>query len=278
MQKILIPTDFSQNAKRATDYALSLFDSKDLSVTLFYVSYIPYGTADVAYSVNDIIYNNSKELFKTEQHRINEKFPNLKCSITTHFSIGDVVGEACELESEEKFDLIVMGTKGASGLAEVFVGSRTSAMIRSVKTPVLAIPEAAEFTIPKRILFAANEELIDQTVNLDVLKEIAIQNHSKIDALYISKNDENKEIIEKFLAYEIDLNFVDIPHDLKMKHGNNVEEALKGYTENNSIDLVAMITTNGKLFHNIFHESITKRVAMHTKTPLLVMHNDAKAH
>jgi nucleotide-binding universal stress UspA family protein len=274
MKKILIPTDFSQNAKKATDYALSLFDEKDTSITLLNVFYIPYAAPDVAYSVSDVTYDNSKQLFEKEQQRIREKFPNLKSTITTDFSIGDLVSVVCTMEKKEEFDLIVMGTKGASGLAEVFVGSRTSSMIQSVKTPVLAIPEEAKFTAPKRILFAADEELIDHKVNLEVLKEIANKHQSKIDALYISENDENKEIIEKFINYELDLNFVDIPHELRMKRGNNVEEAIKNYTENYPIDLVAMITTKGNLFYNIFHESVTKKVAMHTKMPLLVMHTN----
>ncbi|MEQ8910349.1 MAG: universal stress protein [Vicingaceae bacterium] len=276
MKKILIPTDFSQNAKKATDYALSLFTEKDIEVTLLNTFYIPYSAHDVAYSINDVTYDNAKQLFEAEQKRIKRKFPDLKPTIKTDFSIGEVVNVVNSMERKEAYDLIVMGTKGASGLAEVFVGSRTSEMIRSVKTPVLAIPEDATFNPPKRILFAADEKLIDRKVDMDILKEIANKHHSTIDALYISDSDENKETIEKFIDYELNLNFVDIPHELRMKRGDNVEKAIQEYTENYPIDLVAMITTKGNLFHNIFHKSVTKRVVMHTKMPLLVMHTNLK--
>lgn len=276
MKKLLIPTDFSQNAKKATDYALSLFDQTELTVTLLNVFYIPYASGDVAYTYNDITRENAQQLFKKEQERIREKFPHLKATIETTFQVGDVVNVVCMLEKDKAYDLIVMGTKGASGLAEVFVGSRTASMIKNVETPVLAIPEGAEFESPKRILFAADKMLIDREVNLDILKEIANIHHSAIDALHISDSDENKEIIERFIDYELDLNFVDIPHELKMERGTNVEDAIQKYVENYPVNLVAMITTRGSIFHNIFHESVTKQVAMHTKMPLLVMHTNLK--
>ena len=67
MKKILVPTDFSQNAKKATDYALTLFDSKDAEFTLLNTFYIPYSVPDISYSVNDLSYENAKKLFEKEK-------------------------------------------------------------------------------------------------------------------------------------------------------------------------------------------------------------------
>lgn len=276
MQKILIPTDFSQNAKRATDYALTLFNAEEIEITLLNAFYVPYSAPDVAYSVNDVIYDNAKALFEREEERISEKFPYLKVTLKTEFSIGDVVNLVTNMEQKEDFDLIVMGTKGASGITEILVGSRTASMIKSVKTPVLVVPEDADLHAPERILFAADEELIDRTVNFNTLKAIARQNKAKIDALHISDNDENKEIIQSFIDYELDLNFVDIPHELKMERGTDVEKAIREYSGKYPIDLVAMVSTKGNLFYNLFHKSVTKKMAMHTKIPLLVLHTNLK--
>lgn len=276
MKKILIPTDFSQNAKRATDYALLIFDTQDVEITLLNTFYVPYTAPDVAYSASNVTQENADRLFEREQQRISEKFPDLKAKIMTEFSIGDVVNITCAMERKEQYDLIVMGTKGASGLAEVFIGSRTSSMIKSVKTPLLAVPEKAELNIPKRILFAADEELIDREINFSALKEIAKKNEARIDALHISDSDENKEIIEAFIDYELQLNFVDIPHELKMERGKDVEKAILEYVDRYPIDLIAMISTKGNLFYNVFHKSVTKKVAMHSHTPLLIMHTNLK--
>ena len=272
MKNILIPTDFSQNAKKATDYALSLFNEQDITITLLNVFYIPYASADVVYSYSDIANENVTQLIKHELERINKKFPDLKAKIKTSFHAGDVINVVCSIEKKEKIDLIVMGTQGASGLAEVFMGSRTTAMIKNVKTPVLAVPEQAQYKPAKRILFAAGEKLIGQKVNIAVLKEIANRNQSKIEALYVSDCDENKESIIQSIDGELNLNFGEIPCDLIVKDGLNVEKEIQKYAEQHPIDLMAMITSRG----SIFHESVTKLVAMHTKLPLLVMHTNTK--
>jgi len=276
MKKILIPTDFSKNAKKATDYALTLFNETGVVVTLLNTFYIPYSAPDVAFSVSDVSYDNAKMLFEKEQKRIKEKFPNMKFTIDEKFSIGDVVNVVCSMERKEEFDLIVMGTKGASGMTEVLVGSRTASMVKSAKTPLLVVPEDADLNAPKRILFTADEELIDRKVNFDVLKEIANSNRSKIDALHISNSDENKEVIAAFIDYELDLNFVDIPHELRMERGKDIEKAIEKYTEKYPTDLLVMISTKGNLFYNLFHKSNTRKVAMHTKIPLLILHSNLK--
>ena len=276
MKNILIPTDFSKNSKNETDFALSLFDEYKTVITLLNVFYIPYASPEVAYSYNDITAENTAKLFEREKDRIRKKFPNLKSTISTLFEVGDLVSVVCNLEKNEKYDLIAMGTKGASGLTEIFVGTRNSSIIKSVKTPVLAIPESAVFTSPRRILFATDEELIDRKVNLGLLQDIANKNLSKVFGLYVSDVDENKEIIERFIEFELDLNFEGIPHELRMERWDNVEEAIKKYTENFPIDLIVMITKKGNLFYNLFHESVTKRVALHTKIPLLVFHTNLK--
>jgi nucleotide-binding universal stress UspA family protein len=273
MKNILIPTDFSQNAKNATDYALSLYAKKDTAFTLLNVFYIPYAEPDITYSFNEITSENAEQLFQQEQKRIAQKFPNLTVTISTLFKVGDLVNVVCSLEKEKAYDLIVMGTKGASGLAEIFVGSKTSSLIKNAKTPVLAIPEAAIFSTPKHILFVSDEAKINPKANLDVLKEIAKQNQSKIDALYIANSDENKKVIGQYGDYELELNFIKTPDNLDIKDGINLEEEVKSYVEKHPIDLVTILSTKGSVFHNIFHESNTKRIVMHTKIPLLVMQN-----
>lgn len=276
MKKILIPTDFSTNAKKATDYALTLFNETGVEVTLLNTFYIPYSAPDVAYSLNDVTYDNAKMLFEKEHKRIKDKFPSMKFSIDDKFSIGDVVNVVCSLENKEDYDLIVMGTKGASGMTEYLVGSRTASMVKSAKTPLLVVPEDADLTAPKRILFTADEELIDRKINFDVLKKIANSNESKIDALHITDTDENHDVIAAFIDYELDLNFVDIPHELRLERGKDVEKAIEKYTEKYPIDLVVMVSTRGGLFYNLFHKSVSKAVAMHTKIPLLIFHTNLK--
>ncbi|NBG66320.1 universal stress protein [Acidiluteibacter ferrifornacis] len=276
MKKILIPTDFSQNAKKATDYAITLFDSKETSITLLNTFSIPYTSAEVAYSVNDIIYDNAQLLFEEEVKRIQNKFPNLESKITTSFHVGSVIQVVNSIEMKENIDLIVMGTKGASGMSAVLIGSTTASIIKNITAPLLVVPEKADLESPKRILFTTDEELIGREIDYHILQEIAHKNKSVVDALYISNSANNKEVIETFIDYELDLNLIDIPHHLNTESGKNIEKAILNYTDNHPTDLVVMVSNKGNLFYNLFHKSITKQIAMHTKLPLLVLHNNLK--
>lgn len=274
MKRILIPTDFSENAQKAIDYALTLFDNQDTCFTLLNTFYIPYSVPDVSFSANDISYENSKVLFEKERKRIGKDFPLLKAKIETKFSIGDVVGVVAA--EEENFDLVVMGTKGASGLTEVFIGSRTASMVKTVSIPVLVVPMEASIKRPKQILFATDDTFINREVDIELLKNIAIKNSSKVDAIYVSENDEEEEAIKVIIGSEVDFQLIDIPHEMKHLEGENVEQVIADYTTNNSIDLIAMITNKGNLFYNLFHQSVTKKVVLHTKIPLLVMQTQVK--
>ncbi|MBR9833030.1 universal stress protein [bacterium] len=276
MKKILIPTDFSENAKKATDYAITLFDSEETSFTLLNTFSIPYTSTEVAYSVNEIIYDNAQLLFEKEVKRIKTKFPNLAAKVTTSFHVGSIIQVVNSIEIKDSIDLIVMGTKGASGMSAVLIGSNTASIIKNITAPLLVVPEKADLESPKRILFTTDEELIGREVDYHILQEIAHQNKSVVNALYISNSANNKEVIETFIDYELDLNLIDIPHHLNTESGKNIEKAILNYTDNHPTDLVVMVSNKGNLFYNLFHKSITKQIAMHTKLPLLVLHNNLK--
>ena len=140
----------------------------------------------------------------------------------------------------------------------------------------MVVPEKADLESPKRILFTTDEELIGREIDYHILQEIAHKNKSVVDALYISNSANNKEVIETFIDYELDLNLIDIPHHLNTESGKNIEKAILNYTDNHPTDLVVMVSNKGNLFYNLFHKSITKQIAMHTKLPLLVLHNNLK--
>lgn len=53
---------------------------------------------------------------------------------------------------EQKIDLVVMGTKGASGVTEILIGSNTADVIEKCHCPVLAIPAESDFKTPTKVV------------------------------------------------------------------------------------------------------------------------------
>ena len=153
MQNILIPTDFSINAVRAADYAISLFGSS-ANYKIINCYEVPHSGATMLISIADILEKDSLQLLSEEKDRLLGKFGDLGLSIEVKSIMGSPSVAVRKIASPN--DLIIMGTKGATGLKEVFVGSVASNMLENVPCPVIAIPEIAGNGKPAKILFAAD--------------------------------------------------------------------------------------------------------------------------
>ena len=272
MRKILIPTDFSDSAKNATNYGISLFDGEDTVFVFLNTFYLPYSSQDVPYSFNEVNRENTDALFSKERERIAARFPDMKGSLESYFEVGAIVDVADSFINQHNIDYIVMGTTGASGIKEALVGSRTSSMIKKVECPMIIVPEEARYRDPEKILFTTDRELHQKDTDIDILERIAKKHDSLVHALYVSKNGENLNIEAAFIDYELNLKLVDVRHDLDVDIHKNVVQAIENYTKKYPVDMIAMVSTKGNLFHELFHRSVTKKVAMHTEIPMLIMH------
>ena len=93
------------------------------------------------------------EKFKKLIHHPNSSFETISI-------FGDLSSSLNQLEEKSVFDYLVMGTKGASGIKEVFMGSNTVSVIKNVNCPVICIPENVTYKVPKKIAFAADYKKI----------------------------------------------------------------------------------------------------------------------
>jgi hypothetical protein len=124
---------------------------------------------------------------------------------------------------EKKIDLIVMGTKGASGLKEMTMGSNTGDVMTKVKCPLLAVPENTTYHRPKEIAFPTSYHLGYDIKVLDDLKKIALLNDSTLRFLYISTKGE--KLSNEQLKNQAFLNdyFSEITHTFHEVTGQKLE-------------------------------------------------------
>ncbi len=149
MKRILVPTDFSDNAYSALYYATRLFKNEACQ---FYILNagdveIPLFTGIIDTSTGDEqIRKESKEKLEETFHSIirdSEDFGHVFETICTAKKLHEVIEETVK---QRKIDLIVMGTKGATGAKGFFMGSNTSNIIQKIKCcPVLAVPHEFNF-------------------------------------------------------------------------------------------------------------------------------------
>jgi hypothetical protein len=174
---------------------------------------------------------------------------------------------------EKHIDYIVMGTKGASGLQKLILGSNTADVITKVKCNTFAIPENAEFMKPKEIAFPTDFSLSHDLQILQPITEILEQFEASLRILNITKNknvtlnseqNKNKELLEDY--------FSDQPYSFHYLTNKKIEEAIQCFVESRAIDIICMVAKNLNYFQQILFHSKVEQISYHTDRPFLVLH------
>ena len=142
MKRIILPTDFSDNALHAIRYALLLFKEEECTFYLMN-TYTPavYQTEYLLHSpgqigMGDIYQSESQEQLENLQKKLETENKNPKHSFMTHSAFNILVDEVSTMAENEEAHLVVMGTQGASGAKEIFLGTHTVHVIKKSKIPV----------------------------------------------------------------------------------------------------------------------------------------------
>lgn len=146
MKKILVPTDFSGNAGHALEVAATLAAKYNATLVLLHANtqaiYAPplaeYGNV-VSFDMMDYSAAAAEELYGLKKELTSDpEFADLQ--IETIVEEGFLYSAIERVAKDNWIDLIVMGTKGATGAVEFFVGSNTEKVIRVSPCAVLAVP------------------------------------------------------------------------------------------------------------------------------------------
>ena len=280
MKNILIPTDFSENSWNAVKYALEFFKNTTcdfylLHVTLIY-NYASGESPIMPLPTIEIIDKTILKQAKTNLKNLMKKIELLPHNTKHHFyaiNNYDYFIDAVRSQVAEKnIDLIVMGTKGASGLKKVMIGSNTGDLITRVKCPVLIVPENAVFEKIEEIAFPTDYHLFYPTKILNSILEFVKMHNSALRVVHISKKEEdvtdfqleNKEFLKNFFAEE--------KHSFHKIINKKIEDGVQCFVESRDIDLIIMIAKNLNLFQRILFRPTVEEISYHTDVPFLVLH------
>jgi nucleotide-binding universal stress UspA family protein len=264
MKTILAPVDFSDVSINALSFAAEL--SKRASARLLIINILQKGEEEV-----DATYN-----LRSIEEKLKKSFgPELNCeSIVTH---GDLVATIKKTIAVQQPDLIVMGTKGASGLKKILIGSNTVKLIANTTVPILVIPEVAQFENFLRkgkntIVLATDLALLENVRSIDVLKKIALLIvEPKLKVLSVRpKNTVLNDLQRMERDFLLSMFNSEIESERITVFSSNVIRGINFYLEKNpDTGFVAMIAKDsGQLIQKHF----TREMASHTHLPLLVMH------
>jgi nucleotide-binding universal stress UspA family protein len=276
MKNILLPTDFSDNSLNAIRYAVQLFKEEKCNFLLLHtytpiiydVEYMNPGLAsfDIIDTVKEVSEKNLNEL----QKKIEAEFKNSNHTFSKITSFNTLTNEIEELYKNKAMNLIVMGTKGATGLTEILFGSNTVHIIKIAKCPVLAIPSNFVFETPDKILFPSDYGVSFNEKVVKEIKEISVSNNSKINVLNASfgydlseKEEENKQKLAEL--------FKNIEHSFYSVSDQSVTEAISEFQFNTPINFLVMVNNKHSFFENLFFTSTISLIGFRLNIPFLVI-------
>ena len=276
MKTILFPTDFSEVADNAFIHALEFAKIMNGEIILLHSFDMPIVTDNQFFPENYLDILNNTELGEFEYFK--EKIKKLKAiadeqnlgsiNLSHRLMSGSLFYNIQDSIKEDKIDFVVMGTSGATGWKEFFVGTNTASILTAIKVPIFSVPIEAKFKKIEVIGFTTRYREKDKKALREVL-DIAKKAHAKVKCLYvkISHSDVFDTEIEAWKK-----EFEHEPIEFFVLPDENVKETILDFISNQEIDVLAMLDYKKNFFVDLFTTSLTTKFSFISKIPILVLH------
>ena len=272
MKKILVPIDFSAQAEYAAKAAVNIAKRTNSKIYLLHMLELPSGVIDPSsYGTS----NNAPTslLFLKRAHEKFEEFKkqpffegvDMEDSVLFHKAYDGIIDESIKYGA----DLIVMGSKGISGLEEMLVGSNTEKVVRNSEVPVLVVKKEMQNFKIENIVFASNFHLDARAAFQKILNFTSIFN-AKIHLLKINTinnfetTKDSSDAIRNFISgFDLENYTLNIYNDI------SVESGVLNFSKTIDADLVLLNTHGRKGLAHLFSGSIGEDLANHAKLPII---------
>ncbi|WP_306353408.1 universal stress protein [Flavobacterium sp. '19STA2R22 D10 B1'] len=270
MKRILVPTDFSDHAEYALKVAAQIAKKNNGEIFLLHMLELPSQMSDAMTGGSDIP---EVMFFMQKAH---EKFESIK---NQDFLSDIPVTEAVQFErafegimkssKKHEIDLIVMGSHGASGFEEVFIGSNTEKVVRTSDVPVLVVKkDYTDFTI-ENFVFASDfsneikkpfQKAIDFAAIFNAHLHLVMINTPND----FKSTDESEKIMTDFVK-----NFKLDNYSLHVYNDVNVEKGILNFASHTKADIIGMSTHGRKGLNHFFNGSISEDLVNHAVRPVI---------
>ena len=279
MRKILTLTDFSDNSYNALECAHRFYKDDPCEIILLH-SIEP----QMSTSTSRIDYGKKVQVYEALSAEVEEEFEkflarlpgldNGKHTYRTELTTEELYKRVNSMIAEEDIDLVLMGTKGRTAARDIFMGSNTVKMVRSVVgCPVLTIPENHEYVPPVKFALATDFRRPIHERQLERLVGLAKYMSARLDILHIF--DEGEQLTTEQLAnkalLETNLEEVDYHYQWLPDTGVQKSKIIGEYTRDNGYHLLAMLFHKRSFFDRLFREKVIKRIGFHTDIPFMVI-------
>ena len=266
MKRILVPTDFSPIATNAIEYAIEIATHFKSELYLYHVYSVSRVDYDLGLPAEEqpFVKEFERKMALTEI-KFSEEFERRGITVHTMVERSDILALFGSKVRELKIDMIVMGSKGASGIEKVVFGSVAATALNLAKVPVLVIPPRHSFRSIEDIVLAIDDREVSREVLLP-LQKLALSFSAVVTVLRAKSNGDaeaNKNI--SLQSGDLQLTYRQVPVL------NSVNESINYFVEKEGCDLLCMVRRKKGFLESLFKRSITKAQVFDSRVPLLVL-------
>lgn len=271
MKKILVPCDFSESAIQAYEFALNLAEQSQAEIFALKVIDLPF-IYETSLSTTPEYFDPG--IFKSLEEDAKKKFEKLQAKhsqkerVTFTTIRGAVTLTINQFAQDHQIDLIVMGTTGASGLKEYWIGSNTEKVVRFSHVPVLAVRKSFDVSKIKNIVFPTTLHL-DQSDLVSKIKDLQSFFSAKLHLLLVNtpnnmlRTKDEIDLMEEFARHYNLSNYT-----LNTRNDFHEQDGIINFVHEIKADMIAMGTHGRKGLAHLFMGSVTEDLVNHVDCPI----------
>ena len=270
MKRILVPTDFSQHAEYALKVAAQIARENNSEIILLHMLELPHQGADALGSGSDIpeiMFFKNKAISNVDNLMNVDYLQGITVSKVIQFE--KAFEGILEVSKTNGVDFIVMGSHGASGFQEMFIGSNTEKVVRFSDVPVLVIKNETPNFKAANVVFASDfSQEIKKPFKQLVDFAKAFKSHLKLVMVNTPNTFKSTSVAEKIMSDF--MNEFDYPnYSMHIYNDVNVEKGILNFSNSVDADLIGMSTHGRTGFAHFFNGSISEDLVNHAVRPVI---------
>ena len=274
MKRIVVPTDFSASATSAMNYAVEMAKDIGAAIHLYHVYQVPVAVSDVPVVIVSVeeLKKNAEEQLEYLKKGIVHITSDEPVTVTTEATMGNTVDELEELCKRMHPFMVVMGSRGSTGMERILFGSTTLTAIKHLTCPVIVVPPGSNYKGIKKVGFACDFRKVIETTPTHYIEELVKLFGASLHVLNVDYDNKHfkPETPEESLYLHTLLK--DLEPQYHFIQEKDIEDGINKFAEENNLDLVITIPKKHKLLDGLFRKSSTRQLVFESHIPVLCIH------
>jgi len=259
MSKILVGTDFSENANHAVNYAarLAMQLHRPLHITCgFQLPVVSSLDAPMAAVSVHEIRNSYQANLNDLVNETKKQFPGLSCEAVLDFGSGWEVMD----KHADSTDLLITGESGSGARMGVLLGSTPRELIRHSKKNLMVVPLGTAFRPFKKVALALDLRHEIDFTRFEQLKQLLHAFEGRLLIVSVVSKEHPLNTEKAIAGLSADKVFYDVEHTFHLPENEDTAAAISGFCREHEVDVLALLPGHHNFLEALFGKSISAEV------------------